>query len=70
MPVYLAVIELLPLISEDGAYHSASVLDHHLPRIDFFDAVEAKPMDVRLEHTNVLLVHLLMVAVSHRHGQV
>lgn len=47
MVTYFAVIIFLPLISQDRANNSASVLDHHLPSLNVPLAEKASTMDFR-----------------------
>lgn len=56
---YLAVVELLPLVSEHRPNDSPSILDHHLPRVNVLSAIQPQAMDIRLEHPHMLLVRLL-----------
>lgn len=44
---HLAVVVLLPFVGEDGADHSAGILDDHLPSLDVPLAEEAAAVDVR-----------------------
>lgn len=42
---HFAVVVLLPFVGEDGADHSACILDDHLPSFDVPLAEEATAMD-------------------------
>ena len=67
---HFAVVQLLPLVGENGPDDCTSVLNDHLPWLYLLGAVEAQTMDVRLEHTDVVFVGLLEITVTHRHGEV